>query len=95
MFDRRRLQVIASAPAATTAGAIPITRAPAGVSPLVKGFVIMATKDTKGKSKRSSVAAVCRLLGSVARHSWAATLRLALLLVVIAACMVVIRTYVR
>jgi hypothetical protein len=44
----------------------------------------MATNDSGGKFSGSFLAEVCRLLGDVARHSWAATLRLALLLVVIA-----------
>jgi hypothetical protein len=45
----------------------------------------MAGTEPRGKSKsRSWVAEVCRLIGDVTRGGWGPTLRLALLLIVIA-----------
>jgi hypothetical protein len=51
----------------------------------------MATNDSRGKFSGSSVAEVCRLLGDAAGTGWGPTLRLALLLIVIAGCYLIVR----
>ena len=52
----------------------------------------MASRHPRGKPKpRSWVAEVCRLLGDAAGTGWGPTLRLALLLIVIAGCYLIVR----